>query len=141
MRARMTRAETAILLLAVGCTAHTSVHGNGPPSPPPLRSTGTSAAADVVLQPEDIKRIVQRETPAVESCYQHNVNASRPEDRIKVTWVIGASGRPSDVRIEETTIQAPGFHTCLVATIMSWKFPASTEAVEVSFPFIFRVSE
>jgi hypothetical protein len=140
-----------ICLGVCGCAAYGGAGGNQPPvvvatarddSHRANRGPGSSSAHPPArsLQPEDVSEVVRRETPVLRACYEREVNSSRPgQDRIKVTWVIDAGGKPSNIRIEETTFPDRAVETCVISAIMSWSFPAPMEPIEVGFPFVFRL--
>jgi hypothetical protein len=142
----MLKVATLIWLGAFGCAAQRAAQGtptsnvaNAPPEDQSrVDGRPPESPSKRPLQPEDVSAVVHRGTPTLRACYEHHVKWSRVEDRIKVSWVIDAAGKPSNIRIEDTTFPDHEVETCVTSAIMSWSFAASDGSVEVAFPFIFR---
>lgn len=154
MRTAMTKAILAAALFGVGCSAHTSSQANSSPSVPTPSAVAhgtpdvvraepaqTGRKQGVQFEPEDVERVVHQGTPALRECYERSINVSKAEDRVKASWVIDTMGKPSRVRIEETTIQSPDLEACVTSTILSWTFPPPPDQIEVAFPFVFQTDE
>jgi hypothetical protein len=135
----------ALLILTVGpwgCAAPRPIEStrNSTAAAAPQHENGAATLAETqqFMVPKDVSMLVQKEIPALRRCYQEHMDASRPQERIKLRWTVERSGKTSNVRVEETTFQDRLVEQCLVERILSWVLPPPAEPTDVVYPFVFR---
>jgi hypothetical protein len=99
------------------------------------------AAADGQLDPDVVSKGVAARIGAVKGCYERALKDDpKLEGKILARWTITATGSVSEIAIDEDTVKSSAVAGCVRAVIARWHFPAPRGgAVEVSFPFVFRV--
>ena len=92
------------------------------------------------LPKEVIKRVINQHKAQIRYCYEVELQRNQKlEGRIKMRWVIAASGKVSTVSVAESTMGAPAVERCIASKIKTWKFPEPSGGgiVEVNYPFVF----
>lgn len=98
--------------------------------------------ADVESIPKEaIKKVINQNRNQIRFCYEFELQKNpRLTGKIRMKWVIDATGRVVKSKVMQDTIQTKRVGKCLRKKIMRWKFPAPTGGgiVEVNYPFVFE---
>ena len=88
-----------------------------------------------------VERVIRENRNQIRYCYEVELQR-RPEmaGRVMVSWVIGANGRVSGVKVRESSLGSKRVERCLAERIQTWRFPrpAGGGVVTVNYPFLFR---
>ncbi|MFO0595870.1 MAG: AgmX/PglI C-terminal domain-containing protein [Myxococcaceae bacterium] len=97
-----------------------------------------------VLDRALIRAVVRRHASQVRYCYELALQR-RPElaGRVKVKWVIDASGAVATSSLDESDVGDTGLETCLVSRVRTWEFPKPVGGgvVVVHYPFVFKAND
>lgn len=139
-----------VVCVAPMCAAHAAevrrflsslrVGAEGTVAPPPGPTTNGG------LSPQSVRYGVREIFPSIRACYEGAEGAlSRLAGHVDVRFEIRADGRVREgsVEVARSTMQAPAFTDCVLASVRRARFEAnpSGEPTEVVYPFIFRPSE
>jgi hypothetical protein len=102
---------------------------------PAVRVGGTSHKAA-------IRRVIRRHLREVKFCYERElVKQPKLGGKLVFRWTIGKTGAVTSVKLQSSTIAAPGTANCILRRIRRWRFPPPAKGpVEISYPFVFRSS-
>lgn len=96
------------------------------------------------LDKETVRRYIQTKMNQIRWCYQQEVQKN-PDlaGQVKMQWVILPTGNTAGVKVAESSINSPEVERCVADRIMTWRFPSPKggNAVQVWYPFIFRVTK
>jgi hypothetical protein len=93
------------------------------------------------LQPADVKAVVQAHSASLRACYERELKSGATiEGRLLIGWTVRADGNVEDVVVQEDGIGSERVASCAVRSVQGWRFPRSTEAVVVEYPFVMRPS-
>ena len=107
----------------------------------------TSAAAAVVkgaLAKSVIASVIRRYYNRIKYCYQKELTRNpNLYGKIKVYFVISGTGRVSESRVIQTTMNNRNVEDCVAGVIRQIRFPKPKGGgiVVVKFPFVFRATE
>ena len=90
------------------------------------------------LDKDIIRRIVRGHINEVRHCY-NQVLARDPsaQGRVKIQFVIGATGKVPSAVVQETTMKSAAVGSCIANAVKRWTFPKpQSSSVIVSYPFI-----
>jgi hypothetical protein len=81
------------------------------------------AELDPKAQPssQQIGNVMAQHLDAIRCCYERQF--PRGEGRVKVAWVIDASGAVSDAWTEDRTLPSQAISDCLGDAVCGWQFP------------------
>jgi outer membrane biosynthesis protein TonB len=84
-----------------------------------------------------ISEVVQRNTPAIRRCYERGLVEDQTfSGTVEIAWKIQVDGRVSTVSVLDASKRNSAVEDCLLAEIMRWKFPPSSEPTAVGvYPF------
>jgi hypothetical protein len=110
------------------------------------RDAGTADDAGVVsldggLTPEQLDRAAlvvaaKERSGDVFACYAAALrDAPGLKGMIRMAWTVELDGTTSDVHVDETDIDDPGFHTCVTSSIRVWRFPRLLGGAPVKFAY------
>jgi hypothetical protein len=90
------------------------------------------------LDENAIRTVVTRNRRQLQSCYEIAIRgrSDPPTVRINVTVAIGSSGTVT--RASAAGNDFGGLVSCLERSVRRWRFPASNEATETTFPVVFQ---
>jgi hypothetical protein len=111
-------------------------------SDPPALVPGPAGAVDILpAQPsgDEVQRIIRGNLIAVRGCYMTMARSGQaPSGKAIVSFVIGADGKPSTVRVDAPNFRDTPLSNCMTAQIERWSFPKSQKGGGVvSYPFVF----
>jgi predicted Zn finger-like uncharacterized protein len=104
-------------------------------APAPHEATGPAPA----LSPEDLKRKVDENRPALQGCVDEAVkrDPSLRAAKILISTTIAPSGAVTSARIEQKSVDQSPLGTCLKSAARKMQFPAFTgEAFAVDIPIV-----
>jgi TonB family protein len=112
-----------------------------PAVPPAIRADEIEPPG--TLDPEVIRRVVQRYANQVKHCYERALSKDPAlGGKVVVEVTIGTSGRVEASEIESSTINNKTVERCIVAATRRWRFPQPEGGpVVVHYPFILQSSE
>ncbi len=85
-----------------------------------------------------ITRYVKGRLRAIQGCYEKELKRNTGlKGKVVVRFTIQATGRVSDVEIDENTIGNDGVVNCIRATVRAWVFPIKDNECPVAYPFVF----
>ena len=93
------------------------------------------------LPREILQKVIDQNKNQIRTCYEAELQRQQDlEGKVGVKWVIAATGRVAKVMITETSLENGNVEKCIMAKIMTWKFPppAGGGTVEVNYPFVLR---
>ncbi len=101
--------------------------------PPPVGKAG-----QLELSQASIMETVKAHLPAIKQC----VERQRQKDpsvtgKLLVKWVVQPDGTVTLVEVQSDEFKTSTFASCLLPLIKTWKFPPSSQATPVVFPFKF----
>ena len=88
-----------------------------------------------------VERVIRENRNQIRYCYEVELQRSpNLAGRVMVSWVIGANGRVSDVKVIQSSLKSKRVERCLAQRIATWRFPrpAGGGVVTVNYPFLFR---
>lgn len=95
------------------------------------------------LAKEVILRVIRQNQNQIRYCYEKQLQREQDlEGRVKVKWVIGASGDVVAVQLVDSSLHNAWVEACIVEKIRSWKFPAPAGGgrVDVVYPWLLKAS-
>ncbi|HLU68189.1 MAG TPA: AgmX/PglI C-terminal domain-containing protein [Kofleriaceae bacterium] len=106
--------------------------------------TGPDDSADGTLIPEEkyeeIRKTFERKTGTVSRCYVEGFEKGEVEKTEKgyvtVGLVIGEDGRPSDVRVLDTSFRSGAVGDCVVRMVSGWTFTTLPKPLETSHTYV-----
>ncbi|HEY3452728.1 MAG TPA: AgmX/PglI C-terminal domain-containing protein [Myxococcales bacterium] len=105
---------------------------------PPAAAKGSKASGEP-LDRTSLTREIQKHTREVRACYEKALPKNpKLSGKLTLEWTLAPSGAVASARIRETTVADPKVGACVLASVKTWKFPASSEETTVAFPFVFR---
>lgn len=93
------------------------------------------------LSPENIKTVIAYYQPQIQACYEETLaNKDKAvEGKLMTSWVIGAEGVPTRVKIVKkgTTLKDPHLHNCVISVLSAIVFPKPQDGKPqpIEFPF------
>ena len=101
-----------------------------PPRPPALPER---------LAGEQVQRIIRGNLVGVRGCYMSMARTGQNRSgKAIVSFVIGADGRATGLRVEAPSFVDTSLPSCVAAQIAHWEFPKSQKGGgQVSYPFVF----
>ncbi|MCA9605460.1 MAG: AgmX/PglI C-terminal domain-containing protein [Myxococcales bacterium] len=112
--------------------------GLGEPPRPPRVQTGRAEVRGT-LSSEAIRRVIQRNQPAVRACYERGLASDpRLEGRITVQFIISAQGTVQTATVADSTLHSPSVEQCITRSILRLRFPqpAGGGIVVTRYPFV-----
>jgi hypothetical protein len=93
------------------------------------------------LDKEIVRRVVRQHRNEVRFCYERAL-AARPtlSGRVLTQFMIADSGRVLMSRVAESSLADGDVAECIAAAVRRWEFPASAQALLVSYPFVLTPS-
>jgi hypothetical protein len=114
--------------------------GGGGRGRPNVSIPASDAVVGGGLTRNEIMAVIRANLNQIRACYEQLLQRSpSASGKLKVRWVINASGRVSAVNKAGGTIDDSLFTGCVTGKIERWKFPAprGASSVEVNYPFGF----
>ena len=104
---------------------------------------GEDATAQGSLDKAVIRNVIRQHLDEVKKCYETQLEKNKSlAGRVVVHVVIGADGKVTESRIEETSLHSPAGEQCIVDAVHGWEFPKPRGGkVVVSYPFVLAASE
>jgi hypothetical protein len=96
------------------------------------------------LSKEAIGRVFREHWPEIRACYESvlDKDPDLPLGKIVARLTIDPSGVVSNAEIAETTMDAPEIKTCVVRSVLKWRFPEFKGHEQVvTYPWIFRAAD
>jgi hypothetical protein len=87
--------------------------------------------------PASVAAVVKRNARDVAGCWERS--ATKPAGRWELAWTITRDGTVRDARVVSSPPRSEaGLSLCIVAAVLTWRFDAQAEEVEIaSYPFVF----
>jgi len=91
---------------------------------------------DPGVDPTGITGVVKKKKGQIKACYERELTgAPDTEGKVEVVIVITADGDVDSVWIVDNTTGSEELGSCILRRIRQWKFPATGDEYEVSYPF------
>ena len=126
------------ILFGCGCAAAT-------PNPAPIVAPAVAAADAGLVSPEMLDEITlffKRKLSVVAHCYADAVAAGRLDKAAKGRITLGMSidehGKPTRVRVAESTLNSAVVETCVVGLVSAWQLSPPGAVVEFSYSYDFE---
>jgi hypothetical protein len=104
-----------------------------------LDKKGRAIDPKTPLEKSEIASVMKEHTPEVQLCYESRLHEVKGEFHGTLALTVEIeNGDAKSVKISEDTLRDPPVADCVAARVAAWKFRPSTEAVEVTFPFVFK---
>ena len=93
------------------------------------------------LSPEQIRRVVMAHLGALRACYESEAERNpNLKGGVTVQWQIAPEGTVSGASLGGSSLGSPRVEGCVVRQVKGWRFPSSTAASSVNWPFKFGLS-
>ncbi|MBX3034999.1 MAG: AgmX/PglI C-terminal domain-containing protein [Bdellovibrionaceae bacterium] len=127
-----------------GQSAYGATDGFGSKTSVAVEAGGAEEDFVGTIDKEAVRRRVRHYLHEIRGCYNRELNrvdkGHRLEGKVIVTWLIGAKGVASNVRIKSSTLGNASVENCIRERLASWSFPEPPVGMtaEVSYPFYLR---
>jgi TonB family protein len=99
---------------------------------------------DSTLKGDAVASVIRRGMSAITSCYQRGLKRNPSlSGKIAIRLIISASGKVSEVEIEQDTIGDQQVSACIMGYAQRWRFPPPEGGgvAEVAVPFVFQAAQ
>jgi TonB family protein len=90
------------------------------------------------LDKDIIRRIVRAHINDVRSCYNQGLTKNpNLQGRVAITWTIDKTGKVTESKVQESSVEDPAVAPCIADAVKTWKFPKPKGGgqVVVTYPF------
>jgi hypothetical protein len=128
-------------MIAGGCATES---GGGNPSQRashPAEEGTTSQGGVPPEQIDAVQEVFRRKEQAVNSCYTAGIEETKNrklEGKLMLSMVIKPSGRATDVKVLETTLNTPTIERCIIKLVEGWEFPKVAEKLPMTHSYAFK---
>ena len=105
---------------------------------PAGKARGGGGGSGTGLNAKQLTRVVRREQPILQRCYEKEARRMGSDDTVKIeiTITVGISGGVTQVRTKGDGLGQ--LNSCIKRSVRRWRFPSASDTTDFKFPVLFQ---